>query len=166
MGGCELGQSPVGPCYVSFFVRRPFAAVVELTEPAKNTCENPVVAASGSSRMIAFNPAEPVHQVSQAKINELLRERHQRFTPLQRLLRQAANQESWTAQLQALLPDNLKRDCQVIEVAGPTIVVSVRTAASATKLRFIAPELVTRLADLSSFHGAKDIRIRVSAEKH
>jgi hypothetical protein len=137
-----------------------------LAEIAENTCENPVVAAVRSSRIVAFNRAEPVLQVSQTKINELLRERHQRFTPLQRLLRQAANQESWTAQLQALLPDSLKRDCQVIEVAGPTIVVSVRTAASATKLRFIAPELVTKLAELSSFQGARDIRIRVSAEKH
>ena len=123
------------------------------------------MAAAGSSRMIAFNPARPMLPVSQSKINELLRERHQRFTPLQRLLRQAANQESWTAQLQALLPDNLKRDCQVIDVSGPTIIVSVRTAGSATRLRFLAPELVTELAELSSFRGAREIRIRVSAER-
>jgi len=114
--------------------------------------------------MIAFNRAKPLHQVSQSKINELLRERHQRFTPLQRLLRQAANQESWTAQLKALLPDSLQRDCQVIEIQGPTIVVSCRSAASATKLRFLAPELVTKLAELSSFQGARELRIRVAAE--
>ena len=114
--------------------------------------------------MIAFNQVQPLHQVSQSKINELLRERYQRFTPLQRLLRQAANQESWTAQFQALLPDSLKRDCQVIEIQGPTIVVSCRSAASATKLRFLAPELVPRLAELSSFPGARELRIRVAAE--
>jgi hypothetical protein len=116
--------------------------------------------------MIAFNPVKPLHQVSHSKIDELLRERHQRFTPLQRLLRQAANQESWTAQLQALLPVGLQRHCQVVENQGPTIVVSCRSAASATKLRFLAPELVTKLARLSSFHGAREIRIRVAAEKH
>ena len=103
--------------------------------------------------------------MSRAKINELLRERHQRFTPLQRLLRQAANQESWTAQLRALLPDSLRRDCQVVQVAGSTIVVSCRSAASATKLRFLVPELTPRLAELSSFRGAREIRIRVSAEE-
>ena len=122
------------------------------------------MASMRSSRIIAFNYADPSSQVSRAKINELLRERHQRFTPLQRLLHQAANQDSWTAQLQALLPETLARDCQVIDVQGPVVVVSCRSAASATKLRFSAPELVSKLAELSSFNGAREIRIRVSAE--
>jgi hypothetical protein len=109
--------------------------------------------------------ATPPLQVSRTKINELLRESHQRFTPLQRLLRQAANQESWTAQLRALLPDSLQRDCQVMQVRGGTVVVACRNAASATKLRFLIPELLPRLAELSSFHGTRKIRIRVSAEE-
>jgi len=114
--------------------------------------------------MITLRQTGQPDQVSRVKINELLHERHQRFTPLQRLLRQAANQESWTAQLRALLPPTLQRDCQVIEVQGPIVVISCRNSASATKLRFLAPELAPRLAELSSFHGAREIRIRVSAD--
>jgi hypothetical protein len=102
-------------------------------------------------------------QMSRAKIIELLRERHQRFTPLQRLLRQAANQESWSAQLAAMLPDSLKRECQITRVAGPIIVVTCRSAASATKLRFLAPELLLKLQDLASFHRAREIQILVAA---
>lgn len=101
--------------------------------------------------------------MSRAKIIELLRERHQRFTPLQRLLRQAANQESWSAQLAAMLPDSLKRECQITRVAGPIIVVTCRSAASATKLRFLAPELLLKLQDLASFHRAREIQILVAA---
>jgi|AP45_3_1055517.scaffolds.fasta_scaffold371731_1 hypothetical protein len=101
--------------------------------------------------------------MSRDKINELLRERHQRFTPLQRLLRQAANQEAWTAQLAAILPDSLKRECQITRVQGPLIVVTCRSAASATKFRFLAPELLCKLQDLASFHNAQEIQVRVSA---
>jgi len=113
--------------------------------------------------MITLRQTGQPDQVSRVKINELLHERHQRFTPLQRLLRQAANQESWTAQLRALLPESLQRDCEVVDVRGPRVIVSCRNSASATKLRFLAPELTPRLAELSSFHGADEIRIRVSA---
>lgn len=100
--------------------------------------------------------------MSRVKINELLRERHQRFTPLQRLLRQVANQEAWTAQLAAILPDSLKRECQITRVQGPLIVVTCRSAASATKFRFLAPELLHKLQDLASFHAAREIQVRVS----
>jgi hypothetical protein len=44
-------------------------------------------------------------------------------------------------------------------------VVACRSAASATKLRFLAPELTPKLAELSSFRGIQEIRIRVSAEE-
>jgi hypothetical protein len=104
-------------------------------------------------------------RVTRAKINELLRERHQRYTPLQRLLRQAANQESWTAQFRALLPGSLQRDCQVVGVRGATVLVTCRNAASATKLRFLAPELLATLNELASFHAAREIRIRVSTQE-
>ena len=100
--------------------------------------------------------------MSRVKINELLRERHQRFTPIQLLLRQVANQEAWTAKLAAILPDSLKRECQITRVQGPLIVVTCRSAASATKFRFLAPELLRQLQDLASFHAAREIQVRVS----
>jgi hypothetical protein len=101
--------------------------------------------------------------VSRAKINELLSERHQRFTPLQRLLRRAADQEQWTAQFRAVLPSPLDRECQVTGVNGSTILVSCRNASAATRLRFVAPEVLEKLRALEVFHGVREIRIRVSA---
>ena len=100
--------------------------------------------------------------MSQNKINELLSERHQRFTPLQRLLRQAISQEQWTAQLRAVIPASLAGDCEITDVKGPLIVVTCRSASTATKLRFLAPEILEKLGDLSGFHGARELKIRVS----
>jgi len=101
--------------------------------------------------------------VPKNKINELLSERHQRFTPLQRLLRQAGNQEAWTAELGVLLPPALARECRVTDIRGPVVVVACRNAATATKLRFMAPELLDRLRPLAAFHDARELQIRVSA---
>ncbi len=101
--------------------------------------------------------------MSRNKINELLSERHQRFTPLQRLLRQAGNQASWTAELCAVLPPSLARECHVIDIRGPVLLIACRNASSATKLRFMAPEILSRLRQLAAFHDARELRIRVSA---
>jgi len=101
--------------------------------------------------------------VSRSKIIELLNERHQRFTPLQRLLRQANSQETWTAQLRAILPASLANDCQVTAVKGTIIVVTCRNASSATKLRFLAPDILQKLTDLADFNRAVELQIRVSA---
>ena len=102
-------------------------------------------------------------KVSRNKINELLSERHQRFTPLQRLLRQAGNQESWTAEFCAVLPASLARECRVTDIRGPEMVVACRNAASATKLRFMAPDILERLRPLAAFHEVRELRIRVSS---
>ena len=99
--------------------------------------------------------------MSRNKINELLSERHQRFTPLQRLLRQAADQESWTAELRAVLPDSLRNTCQVSDVRGSVIHITCRNAPSATKLRFMAPEILDKLTALATFQAAREIKIRV-----
>lgn len=101
--------------------------------------------------------------MSRAKIDELLSERHLRFTPLQRLLRQATNQDTWTAEVRALLPANLAGDCQVTAVNGPVVTISCRNAASATKLRLMAPDLLSQLNGLATFAAAREIRVRVSA---
>ena len=101
--------------------------------------------------------------MSKLKIDDLLSERHRRFTPLQRLLRQAANQESWTSELQALLPEPLCRDCRVTNIRKQRVLVSCNNAASATRLRFLAPELLTKLQSLADFRHADEIVIRVAA---
>ena len=99
--------------------------------------------------------------MSRLKIDDLLSERHRRFTPLQRLLRQAANQESWTAGLCALLPESLQSDCRVTEIRGGRITVVCSTAASATRVRFLAPELLSKLQELADFRAATEIQVRV-----
>lgn len=101
--------------------------------------------------------------MSRSKIVDLLSERHRRFTPLQKLLHRAANQDAWSAQLQALLPEPLCRDCRVTEVRGPTVVVVCRNAASATRLRFMADDLLAELRQLGDFRRAENLQIRVSA---
>lgn len=101
--------------------------------------------------------------MSRSKILDLLSERHQRFSPLQKLLRRAANQDAWSAQLQALLPDPLSRDCRVTEIRGDTVVVVCKNAASATRLRFMTDELLGDLARLSDFRAVQKIQIRVSS---
>jgi hypothetical protein len=100
--------------------------------------------------------------VSKLKIDDLLSERHRRFTPLQRLLRQAANQESWTAGLRALLPEPLQLDCRVSDTRNGRITVVCCSAASATRLRFLAPELLSKLQELADFRAATEIQVRVS----
>lgn len=101
--------------------------------------------------------------MSRSKIDDLLTERHRRFTPLQTLLRRAASQEAWTAQFQALLPAPLNRDCRVSDIRGDTIMVACRTAASATRLRFLADQLLPELVQLADFARARRIQIRVSS---
>jgi len=101
-------------------------------------------------------------QVSKLKIDDLLSERHRRFTPLQRLIRQAAKQESWTAGLQALLPESLRRDCRITDIHRGSITIVCCSAATATRVRFLAPELLSKLQELADFRAATQIQVRVS----
>jgi hypothetical protein len=101
--------------------------------------------------------------MSGRKIVDLLQERHRGFSPLQKLLRQSGNQSSWTAQLGAVLPEGLARECRVIEVRGSVVVVVCSNAGAATRLRFMAPEILRNLAELADFRGASTLQIRVTA---
>ena len=65
--------------------------------------------------------------------------------------------------LTALLPAPLALDCQLCEVQGPVVLVTCRTAAGATKLRFMAPELLPRLQSLAAFQASREIKIRVGS---
>ena len=102
--------------------------------------------------------------VSIAKIDQLLDERHRRFTPLQRLLRQAAEQRAWTAELRSVLPKALQSACQVRALRGGALIVVCLDSAAATRLRLMAPELVAKLRALPHFTGVERIRVKVSAQ--
>ncbi len=95
-------------------------------------------------------------------IDDLLSERHDRFTPLQQLLRRSQRQKDWTKELRAVLPQSLARQCSVAEVRGTTIHVLCRNAPAATRLRFMSPTVITQLAALNHFANVQRINIRVS----
>lgn len=96
------------------------------------------------------------------KIEDLLKEGHRRFTPLQRLLKTSTNQKLWTQQLRALLDAPLRNQVEIAEVRGPTAVILCHSAAAATRLRFILPELGSALRELQSFSQVQEFKIQVS----
>lgn len=96
------------------------------------------------------------------KIDELLQERLDRRTPLQRLLHQATEQAAWTAELRAILPENLRYACQVRSIRGDLLIVVCLDSAAATRLRLLGPELTERLRTLPHFSGIEEIRAKVS----
>ena len=96
-------------------------------------------------------------------IDDLLSERHKRFTPLQRLLRRAADYGAWTAQVRALLPTELAERVWVSTRQGPLLTLHVSDAATGTRLRFYGPQLLEGLQSLRDFLGVEELRIRVNA---
>ena len=102
--------------------------------------------------------------MSVAKIDQLLDERHRRFTPLQRLLSQAAEQRAWTAELRAILPKALQPACQVRALRGDALIVVCLDSAAATRLRLMAPGLVGQLRALPHFMGVERISVKVSPD--
>lgn len=96
------------------------------------------------------------------KIDELLKEGHRRFTPLQKLLDKASDQEVWTAEFQALLPATLAKGVSVTDIRGTYLTVSCRNASIATRLRFQAPELLPRLGALAHFAEVRELKIKVA----
>jgi hypothetical protein len=96
------------------------------------------------------------------KIDDLLTEGHRRFTPLQRLLSRNANQKQWTAELRAVLPSPLCLEVEVSDIKGQTASIICQSAAVATRLRFLLPDVETQLKTLQSFSEVTDFRFRVS----
>ena len=95
------------------------------------------------------------------KIEHLLAADHPHRSVLRNLLNQAEMQVSWTRALRAVLPDGIRQDCRVIAVQGTVLVIGCRTAAAATRLRFIGPEILSDLGQLSDFSGVSSLKIQV-----
>ncbi|MCY4212666.1 MAG: DciA family protein [Gammaproteobacteria bacterium] len=102
--------------------------------------------------------------MSLAKIDQLLTERHRRFTPLQRLLGQAAEQRAWTAELRSILPVGMQSACQVRALRGCELIVVCLDSATATRLRLMAPSLAAKLQALPHFTGIERIKVKVTSE--
>lgn len=100
--------------------------------------------------------------MSRTTIDDLLTEGHKRFTPLQRLLHQAANQDAWTKELQAILPEPLRRDCRVSAIRGNALIILCSNGATATRLRFLVPELLPKLTVLGHFQHITELKLKIS----
>ncbi len=103
--------------------------------------------------------------MSTKRVNDLLQEKQQHFTPLQRLLRKASDQKQWTQELRALLEPPLNHEVEVSAIKGSTAVILCHGAAAATRLRFLLPSLEERLRVLQSFSGVEHFDIRVSTSR-
>jgi hypothetical protein len=100
--------------------------------------------------------------VSNRKIDSLLGDKRRRRSTLTNLLGRSSLRESWTAQLRALLPEELHDQCEVATVQGPVLTVLTPNAAWATRLRFMLPKLLPELNQLADFGGVSDIQIRIA----
>ncbi|MEC7662672.1 MAG: DciA family protein [Pseudomonadota bacterium] len=96
------------------------------------------------------------------RIDDLLEATQGHHSPLQKLLRNSENQRAWTAELRAVLPDPLCYEVEVTEIRGTTAHLLCGSAATATRLRFMSNELLTRLNDLSSFAQVRELNFRIA----
>jgi hypothetical protein len=101
--------------------------------------------------------------VANRKIDSLLAPNHVRRSALARLLGQSALQEERTAELRALLPQELAAQCRVGNVRDHILTVHINNAAWATRLRFLLPDLLPRLNALADFAGVTEVRLKVVA---
>jgi hypothetical protein len=81
---------------------------------------------------------------------------------LHKLLRTATLRDAWTAQLRALLPEDVAPHCEVANIQNGILILHCENAAWATKLRFHVPTLPSRLRQLADFVSVQDIRVRVA----
>jgi hypothetical protein len=88
--------------------------------------------------------------------------RRRKRSALARLLDQSSLREGLSAQLHALLPEDMREHCEVATVQGPLLTVLTPNAAWATRLRFMLPDLVPKLNQMADFGAVCDVQIRVA----
>jgi hypothetical protein len=99
--------------------------------------------------------------VASRKIDNLLSPRHPSSSALTRLLGRAAQQDAWTSQLRALLPQEVAAECRVANVRDQLLTVHINSAAWATRLRFLIPALLPGLNRLADFSAVSEVRLAV-----
>ena len=99
--------------------------------------------------------------MSNQKIDDLLTSDQQRFSTLQRLIRQSDAQAAATSEVRALLPEPMQKACRVLDSTPPRLVLACRSSAVATRLRFLAPDLLKTLKSLPQYAAVEEISVRV-----
>jgi hypothetical protein len=94
------------------------------------------------------------------KVKDLLQE-GRGYSHLKKLLRHTANQQAWTDQLRAALDNNLKNHVEVSDLRGAKLIIKCSSAGVATRIRFGAPELISRLVGLSAFCRVEELVLKV-----
>jgi hypothetical protein len=95
------------------------------------------------------------------KIDSLLSSSHSPHSSLARLVNRASQQDAWTDQLRALLPQDLASECRVANVRDQVLTVHINNAAWATRLRFLTESLLPNLNRLADFTAVNEIRLKV-----
>jgi len=101
------------------------------------------------------------YAVANRKIDNLLSPRQPPSSALARLLGRASQQDAWTSQLRALLPQEVASECRVANVRDQLLTVHISSAAWATRLRFLIPALLPSLNRLADFSQVSDVRLAV-----
>ena len=96
------------------------------------------------------------------RIDDLLQQNNGRYSPLQKLLHRSANQRSWTAEFRSILDAPLRYEVEVTDIRGPHLLLLCRSAAAATRLRFMADDLVQKLQPLASFAQVRELKLRIA----
>jgi len=99
--------------------------------------------------------------VANRKIDTLLSSGQSPSSALARLVARASQQDAWTDQLRALLPQDLASECRVANVRDQVLTVHINNAAWATRLRFLIPGLLAGLNRLADFTAVNDVRLKV-----
>ena len=99
--------------------------------------------------------------VANRKIDNLLSSSQLPYSALTRLLGRASQQDAWTSQLRALLPQEVASECRVANVRDQLLTVHINSAAWATRLRFLIPALLPSLNRLADFSRVNEVRLAV-----
>ena len=79
-----------------------------------------------------------------------------------KLVEHAALQAQWTTAFRSIFPGSQPRNFSVTHVGYGTMTVHVEDSASATRLRFEAPEILQKLSVLQEFVGVNTLNIRIT----
>ena len=96
------------------------------------------------------------------RINKLLTQSDAHYSALQKLLLRSEHQRAWTAELRAVIPKPLCYEVEVTDIRGAQAYLLCRSAAAATRLRFMSDDLLTRLNALASFADVHELNFRIA----
>tara|TARA_E500000178_G_C16807164_1_gene655251 strand:- start:403 stop:717 length:315 start_codon:yes stop_codon:yes gene_type:complete len=96
------------------------------------------------------------------RIGKLLTQSDTHYSALQKLLLRSEHQRAWTAELRAVVPKPLCYEVEVTDIRGAQAYLLCRSAAAATRLRFMSDDLLTRLNALASFAEVRELNFRIA----